>query len=65
MMSSSEKNQIVHLRAFLENCLGKKVLDYSLRELTKPGDNYGSIMQALTVTVSHNDDNEDVCDVCY
>lgn len=59
------KNQIVHLREFLENCLGKKVLDFSLQELTKPGDNYGSIMQALTVRVSHNDDDEDVCDVCY
>lgn len=49
--------QVAHMREFLEKCLGKKVLDYSLQALTKPGDNYGSTIQALTVTVTHHDDD--------
>lgn len=56
MPSSLAKNQIVHIREFLEKYLRKKVLNYSLRALTKPGDNYGSNIHALTVTVTHNDD---------
>lgn len=58
-MTSKVENQIEKLREFLENCLGKTILDYSLHPLTKPGDNYGSIIQALTVTVSHNGDPKD------
>lgn len=58
-MTSTVKNQIDRLREFLENCLGKKIIDYSLQALTKPGDNYGSIIQALTVTLADNhSDNE-------
>lgn len=57
-MSSTVKNQIVRLREFVENCLGKKIVDYKLRALTKPGDNYGSIIQALTVTLTDNDSDD-------
>lgn len=58
-MTSTMKSQIVNLREFLEICLGKKCLDYSLRPLTAHGDNYGSIIQALTVTVTHTNDDDD------
>lgn len=37
---------------FLEKCLKRKVIEYSLKPLTKPGDNYGSIMQAVDVKVA-------------
>lgn len=53
-MASTVECDIIHLREFLENCLCKKILDYSLRPLTNPGDNYGSIIQALKVTVISN-----------
>lgn len=36
---------------FLEKCLGRKVGEYSLKNLTKPGDHYGSIMQSVSVKV--------------
>lgn len=60
MTTSTVENQIVHLREFLENCLGRKILDYSLQTMTKPGDNYGSIIHALTVTLISADDGIDV-----
>lgn len=47
--------EIKSFHEFLENCLGKKVSNYKLRPLTKPGDNYGSIMQALDVVVGGNE----------
>lgn len=37
---------------FLEKCLGRKVLEYTLNPLTKPGDNYGSIMLSVEVKVA-------------
>lgn len=51
-MASSAKTQIANLKDFLEVSLRKTILDYSMRPLTKPGDHYGSIIQALTVTVA-------------
>lgn len=63
MTSALVKNEIVGLHEFLEYSLGRKVLDYSLGALTKPGDNYGSIIQALTVIVTPKQDNIN-CDVC-
>lgn len=36
---------------FLEKCLGRKVDEYSLKNLTKPGDHYGSIIQSVSVKV--------------
>lgn len=53
-MTSTVKNRIVRLREFVENCLGKKIVDYKLRALTEPGDNYGSTIQALKVTLIDN-----------
>lgn len=51
------------LQQFLEKCLKKSVLDYTLSDLTRPGENYGSIMQSLDVTVAEangrvSDDNK-------
>lgn len=44
---------------FLEKCLGRKVLEYTLEPLTKPGDNYGSMMLSVEVRVAEiNDFNQ-------
>ena len=45
---------------FLEASLSKKVLDYMLKPLTKPGDNYGSIMQSVDVRVVGENDAKEV-----
>lgn len=45
---------------FLETSLSKRVLDYTLKPLTKPGDNYGSIMQSLDVKVAGESDAKEV-----
>lgn len=34
---------------FLENSLNSKVLHYNIKPLTKPGDNFGAILQAVDV----------------
>lgn len=60
----SDQNQslckIRNFVEFLEICLKRKVLEYSLRPLTKPGDNYGGILQSVDVKVAANNDFEEV-----
>lgn len=48
--------EIQQFREFLEKSLNKRVLEYILKPLTKPGDNYGSIMQSVDVKVTSDDD---------
>lgn len=52
----SEQSQalrdIRNFTEFLEKCLKRKVLEYTLQPLTKPGENYGSIMQWVKVKVA-------------
>lgn len=43
---------------FLETSLRKKVLEYTLKELTKPGDNFGGVLRSVEVKVAENDSNE-------
>lgn len=43
--------EIRNFTDFLEKCLKRKISDYSLKNLTKPGDHYGSIMQSVDVQV--------------
>lgn len=43
---------------FLEKCLEQKVLNYTLKPLTKPGDNYGSIMQSVDVKIAGKSEDE-------
>lgn len=45
---------------FLEKSLGRRVLDYRLKPLTKPGDNYGSVMQSVDVQVAGKFDRDEV-----
>lgn len=61
-MSNSKQStcEIARLREFLEKCLKLKVLDYKLKCLTKPGDNYGSTMQSLNVVVADGNTSEKV-----
>lgn len=51
--------EIKEFNAFLEKCLKRKVLHYTLKPLTKPGDNYGSIMQSVDVKVAKEFDQAD------
>lgn len=41
--------EIRNFTEFLEKCLRQKICNYTLRPLTKPGDNYGSTMQSVEV----------------
>lgn len=52
--------EIRKLKEFLEKSLGTKVLEYDLKYLTKPGDNYGSIIQSLDVKVESKNGNDPV-----
>lgn len=38
----------------------QKVIDYSLKYLTKPGDNFGSVMQSLDVIVAGENNSDHV-----
>lgn len=55
-MSSNSFVEIRFLKEFLEISLGAKVIEYQLKFLTKPGDNYGSIIQSLEVKLTENDE---------
>lgn len=50
-MSGSNRSlcEIGNFNGFLEKCLGSKVLDYTIKSLTKPGDNYRSVVQLVEV----------------
>lgn len=43
--------KIRNFSEFLEKSLQRKVEDYTLKQLTKPGEHYGSIMQSVDVKV--------------
>lgn len=58
-----ETRPLCHIRGFhkfLEQCLKRTVLNYTLKALTKPGDNYGSVMQAVDVKVAGINDSSEV-----
>lgn len=50
-MSSSSFVEVKYLKEFLKLSLGTEAIEYQLKCLTKPGDNYGSIIQSLDVKV--------------
>lgn len=50
--------EIKEFDKFLEKCLEQKVLNYTLKPLTKPGDNYGSIMQSVDVKIAGKSEDE-------
>lgn len=52
--------EIRDFTAFLQKCLQRKVLDFTLKPLTKPGDNYGSLIQSVDVKVTAGSDREEV-----
>ncbi|XP_055307114.1 uncharacterized protein LOC129571346 [Sitodiplosis mosellana] len=47
--------EIRNFTEFLEQHLNRKVLEYSLKALTKPGDNFGAVVQSVDVKVAGND----------
>lgn len=52
--------EIKEFSKFLQKSLEKRVLNYELKPLTKPGDNYGSTMQSVDVTVAGENDDDKV-----
>lgn len=40
---------------FLKDCLRQTVLEYKLKPLTNPGENYASVLQSVEVKVIKND----------
>lgn len=55
-ISIKQSYEIKNLTELLEKCLKRKVLNYWLKLLTKPGENFGSLMQSLNVIVAGKDD---------
>lgn len=51
-MSEQNFSEIKNLKKFLEECLAKPILEYSLKPLTKPGDKNGAELQAVEVKVT-------------
>lgn len=60
IMAESSTDAIRDLSDFLGKSLNRQILNYSLAYLTKPGDNYGSIIQALTVQTSDGNTSDSV-----
>lgn len=59
-MSDRVFREIKNLNEFLKECLGKPILEYSLKPLTEPGDNYGSELQAIEVKMADVSDTNQV-----
>lgn len=59
-MSAESSCNIRNFTEFLEICLQQKVLRFTLKPLTKPGDNYGSTMQSVDVEVAGKCDSDKV-----
>lgn len=61
-MSEQDRNatssEIRNFTEFLEKHLKRKVLNYTLKSLTKPGDNYGAILRSVDVKVAENGDSK-------
>lgn len=53
-------SEIRNFTEFLEKCLERKVLSYTLKPLTKPGDNYGAVLQSVDVKVVGNNGIDEV-----
>lgn len=53
-------SQIRYITEFLERHLNRKVLEYSLKDLTKPGDNFGSVIQSLDIRVAERNTSDSV-----
>lgn len=52
--SSSSMGEIKNFNEFLEKCLEYKVLNYTIRALTKAGDNYRGVVQSVEVRADNN-----------
>lgn len=55
-MTSNSFFEIQDLKEFLKISLGTDIVRFQLKCLTKPGDNYGSIIQSIDVKVTENDE---------
>ncbi|XP_031633860.1 uncharacterized protein LOC116347423 [Contarinia nasturtii] len=60
---SIEENQIKNFTKFLENSLNKTVLEYTLKSLTKPGDNFGAVLRSVVVKVADEENDSDENDI--
>lgn len=53
-------SEIKYIKEFLEECLNMKVIDYTIKPLTKPGDNYGGVLQSIEVRAFESNDSDKV-----
>lgn len=58
--SSFKPVEIREFQKFMEKSLKKKVLEYSSKPLTKPGDNFGAVLQAVDVKLLANNQSNEV-----
>lgn len=65
-MSNKSRSSLAvrKFHGFLETCLQRPVLAYHSEPLTKPGDNYGSIVQSVIVEVAGKNDINEVRRFC-
>lgn len=54
LVQEQPSGEIKEFAQFLEKSLQRKVLEYSIKPLTKPGDNFGAILQSVDVKVGND-----------
>lgn len=54
---TSASCDIKSFKEFLEKCLKQKVLEFGMKPLTAPGENYGSIARSVFVKVAQSKDS--------
>lgn len=57
---SAKTGEIKCFKEFLEEILGHNVLEYSLKPVTKPGDNYGAELQAVDAVIVKSNNSDEV-----
>lgn len=57
LVQEQPSGEIKDFANFLEKSLQRKVLEYNINPLTKPGDNFGAILQSVDVKVGNDSNN--------
>lgn len=52
--------EVKNFTAFLEKCLKRTVIEYTMKPLTQMGDNYGSVLHSVEAHVTATNDNNEV-----
>lgn len=54
-----QENEIKNFTEFLEISLNRTITEYTLKPLTKPGDNFGAILQSVVVKIADEKNSSD------